>query len=113
MSRCSDRCCSLCKEQLKTERKLRRAEIRAIAACSAGPHPSWDDALETIEKIPGLQPKFLEEDTSSNHIWVTTLHPDPQFIQATSSTSQKLAEAFYHNCKGTWIRPGPRVYNQV
>ena len=39
MSRCSAQCCSGCRDEIREERRIRKAEIRSVAACTAGDLP--------------------------------------------------------------------------
>ena len=105
MSRCSTRCCSGCRDELREERKARKNEARLIARCSSGPLLVMIDEAE--DELPALlkdnedeeDPEIKDED----RMFVAGLcHPDIE-IRATSTISQWLAEAFRRNSEP--VRP--------
>jgi transposase InsO family protein len=100
MSRCSARCCSGCRDEFREERKERKAVIRLMARCSSGPLPAMteDDGDELPEL---LQDDEDEEDDpvfeEGDHLFAAGLrHPSAE-IRASSTISQRLAEAFKRN----------------
>ena len=96
MSRCPPRCCSGCRDELHQERIIRKAEARRMDVCSAGPmpvinHDSEDSEDTDLEEIP----ISVEE---GDRILATGLLPHPSMdIRASSTISQRLAEAFQTN----------------
>src|SRR5882762_7611911 len=100
MSRCSARCCSGCRDEFCEEHKERKAVIRLIARCLSGPLPAMteDDGDELPEL---LQDDGDEEDDpvfeEGDHLFAAGLrHPSAE-IRASSTISQRLAEAFKRN----------------
>jgi len=91
MSRCSGSCCSGCREEIREERKTRRFIARRISDCSDGDLP----ALEPDEDDDEEEPEFPLED--GDRIFVTALEPPAEEIRASSTHSQRLAEAFKRN----------------
>jgi hypothetical protein len=102
MSRCLARCCTGCRDEVREERKSQKAEIRHIAACSAGEMPTlledWEDDEEGENS-----PDFEEGD----RVFATGLYQPPADIRATSTISQRLAEAFKRNSEPD--RSGPTL----
>ena len=105
MSRCPPRCCSGCREELRQERIIRKAEMRRIDICSAGlaqevDHDSeYDTKLDTIDSED--EPISIEE---GDQILATGLLPPPPMeIRALSTISQRLAEAFQINMEATTL----------
>jgi transposase InsO family protein len=98
MSRCSARCCSGCRDELREERKARKSEVRRIARCSSGPLPEMTE--EDGESLPELFKNDEEEDPEfeeGDRMFAAGLrHPSAE-IRATSTISQRLAEAFKRN----------------
>ena len=91
MSRCSAQCCSGCRDEIREERRIRKAEIRSIAACTAGDLPDLlrdDDDDDDDDK-----PEFEEGD----RMFATGLKGPMEEVRATSTISQRLAEAFKRN----------------
>jgi len=96
MSRCPPRCCSGCRDEARVERIARKAEIRRTEAVSNGPAPELHTDSEEEE------PKEAEEPIEpGDPIFAIGLVPAPVEIRATSSVSQRLAEAFKHNSKAS------------
>ena len=89
MSRCSGSCCSGCRDEIHAEQKLHRLEAQHISRCSEGGLPALVEE-EDDEETP---PEFEDGD----RIFVTTLHGTPEEVRATSTISQRLAEAFKQN----------------
>jgi len=94
MSRCPPRCCSRCRDEAQEERIAWKAEIQQTEAVSDGPVPELHTDSEEEE------PKEAEEPIKpGDRIFAIGLVPAPVEIQATSSVSQCLAEAFKCNSK--------------
>jgi transposase InsO family protein len=92
MSRCSARCCSGCRDEIRGERKVQRVEARRIASCSAGNLPDLirdDEDDEDEDDDPELE--------EGDRVFATGLRQPPEQIRATSTISQRLAEAFKRN----------------
>ena len=102
MTRCSPRCCAGCRLDLREQRKVRKVEARHVAACRAGPLPAFvedvdedsDEDPETSDESDAASDESLEE---GDRIWATRLLPKPEYIRASSTISQRLAEAFKRN----------------
>ena len=101
MTRCSPRCCSGCRDDLRDRKKAKKEELRYINACKEVPLPdlvdddSDDDSDDSDDDSdPPTPDEALEE---GDHIFATGLFPEPQHINATSTVSQRLAEAFKKN----------------
>ena len=93
MSRCPPHCCSGCQDELHQERIIRKAEARRMDVCSAGPMPiiNHDSKDSDLEETPAS----VEE---GDRIFATGLLPLPSMdIRASSTISQRLAEAFQTN----------------
>jgi len=89
MSRCLPRCCSGCRDKARVERMAQKAEIRWTEAVSDGPVPELHTDSEEEE------PEEAEEPIEpGDRIFAIGLVPAPAEIRATSSVSQRLAEAF-------------------
>ena len=96
------RCCSECRDELRQERIAHKAEARRIEICSIGPLPEVDhNSKHRLEhnSEPGLDPAdepiSVEE---GDHILAAGLLPPPSIdIRASSTISQRLAEAFQTN----------------
>jgi len=96
MSRCPPRCCSGCRDEARLERITQKAEIRQTEAVSDGP------ALELHTDSEEEEPKEAEEPIEPGDcIFSIGLVPAPAEIQATSSVSQRLAEAFKCNSEAS------------
>jgi len=92
MSRCLPRCCSGCRDEARVERIARKAEIQWTEAVSDGP------VLELHTDSEDEEPEEAEEPIGpGDRIFAIGLVPAPAEIRATSSVSQRLAEAFKHN----------------
>ena len=92
MSRCPGSCCSGCRDEIREERKVKRAEIRRMATCSAGELPALVTDDEDDDE-DDCDPDFEEGD----RMFATNLHQPPEEVRATSTISQRLAEAFQRN----------------
>jgi len=96
MSRCPPQCCSGCRDKAPVERIAQKAEIRWTEAVSDGPVPE----LHTDSKEE--EPEEAEEPIKPGDcIFAIGLVPAPAEIQATSSVSQRLAEAFKCNSEAS------------
>ena len=99
MSRCSVRCCSGCRDELRGECKAWKNKACLIARCSSRPLSVMVDNDEG--NLPALlkdnedeeDPEFEEGD----RMFVAGLHHLDTEIRATSTISQRLAEAFKQN----------------
>ena len=93
MTRCLPRCCIGCRDEVRTERRNLKKEEASINACRAGPFPEMaDEASEPEDEPPAADLPFdLEE---GDRVWATGLLPEVQYVQATSTISQRLAESF-------------------
>jgi hypothetical protein len=96
MSWCSPRCCNGCRTEVREERKLAKKETADINACRSGPFPTAaEDASETSEDGPTSDIPFdLEE---GDRVWATGLLPKAEYVQATSTISQRLVKTFAKN----------------
>jgi len=94
MSRCPPWCCSGCRDEARGERIAQKAKIRQTEAVSDGPVPELHTDSE--EKEPEEAEELIEP---GDHIFAIGLVPAPAEIRATSSVSQRLAEAFKRNSK--------------
>ena len=101
MTRCLPRCCIGCRDEVRTERRNVKKEETSINACRTGPFPEMtDEASEPEDEQPVADLPFdLEE---GDRVWATGLLPEVQYIQATSTISQWLAESF---SKHTELKP--------
>jgi len=96
MSRCPPCCCSRCRDKAWEERITQKAEIRQTEAVSNGPVPELHTDSEEEE------PEEAEEPIEpGDRIFAIGLVPASAEIQATSSVSQCLAEAFKWNSEST------------
>ena len=94
MSRCPPHCCSGCQDELCQERIAHKAEARRIEICSIGPLPEVDNDSEHRLELDS-EPISVEE---GDRILATGLLPPPPMdIQASSTISQRLVEAFQAN----------------
>jgi hypothetical protein len=91
MSRCSARCCSGCREEVREERKVRKKEARRVATCSSGEIP--DLIRDEEDEEDDDTPEFEEGD----RLFATGLDQPAEEVRATSTVSQRLAEAFKRN----------------
>jgi hypothetical protein len=111
MSRCPSRC-STCRTEIKQERHKRRAEVRHLHSCRAGSMPTVEEIFEEEDSFDYSDVNSeadseaeAEEDSSGNpdeiepgdRVFMTTVYDPAEFIRATSTTSQRLAEAFARN----------------
>src|SRR6266568_9363246 len=100
MTRCSPCCCIGCHSDLRQQRKTQREEIRNIDACRSGPLPTFiEDADDEDEEAAADEPTDPSDEPleEGDCIWATRLLPEPEYIRASSTISQCLAEAFKRN----------------
>jgi len=96
VSRCPPQCCSVCRDEAREERIAQKAGIQWMEAVSDGPVPELHMDSEEEE------PEEAEEPIKpGDRIFAIGLVPAPAEIQATSSVSQHLAEAFKSNSKAS------------
>ena len=89
MSRCSARCCSGCRDELREERRVQRLEARRISTCLSGDLPELDPEDDEDEDDSSFE--------EGDRLFATGLPQLPEVIRATSTISQRLAEAFKRN----------------
>jgi len=111
MSRCPSRC-RTCKNEVTQEHKVHKASAMRICTCWAGhlPDPGVDQS-NIPDEFPDLPNLCADDDSADNddsvdipledgnHILVTSLPLEEEFIRTSSTTSQRLAEAFHKNTK--------------
>jgi hypothetical protein len=90
MSRCSGRCCSGCRDEIREERQTRKIEARRLSTCSEGDLP----ALIPDDEVDDEVDSKIED---GDRIFVTALEQPAEDICATSTISQRLAEVFKRN----------------
>ena len=101
MSRCLPHCCSGCRDELHEERIAQKTEARRIDIYSVGSlleidHDTADDIKINDFHLECETPSIEEGD----HILATGLFPCPSMdIWASSTISQRLAEAFQVNAE--------------
>jgi hypothetical protein len=94
MSCCLPRCCIRCRGRIIEEQKTLKKETVSINACRAGPFPvTAEDASNDKPPMSDI-PFDLEE---SNRVWAAGLLPEAEYVCATSTISQRLAENFAKN----------------
>jgi hypothetical protein len=93
MTRCLPCCCIGCRDEARTERQNQKKEEASINACRTGPFPEMTDEASEEEDEPPMTdlPFDLEE---GDRVWTTGPLPEVQYVQATSTISQRLAESF-------------------
>ena len=110
MTRCPPACCSGCRDEARKERLARKAEIRRINSCSAGPVPMFVEEEDEDEDPPLFEPSSDDpEIEDGDRIWATGLLPPSApsaHINAGSTMSQRLAEAFLRNSEPKEIKSG-------
>ena len=103
MSRCLPRCCTGCRTELKEERSAKKEDACRINACRTGPLPAFVEDIDKNEEEVESESNPETDDLPNEHleegdrIWVTGLLPEPEYIRASSTISQRLAEAFKRN----------------
>ena len=118
MTRCSPRCCVGCRADLKEQRQTRKKETRNINACRAGPPPAFVEDADDEEEGAADGPAEPSDEPLElgDRIWATGLLPEPEYIQASSTISQRLAEAFKRNSAPDYekhIPPHLRDFHKV
>jgi hypothetical protein len=99
MSRCSPRCCNGCRTEAREERQILKREAASINACRSGSFPATvedvDEEEEASDEPAVSDIPFDIED--GDWVWATGLIPEAQYIQASPTISQRLAEGFARN----------------
>jgi len=109
MLRCPGRC-STCRKEIKQERHQRQTEARHLRACRARPMPTVEDVSEDIPELyPDTEDDSGDEEDDTDHaeapdeieegdrVFMTTVYDREEFVRASSTTSQRLSEAFAKN----------------
>ena len=122
MSRCPSRC-STCRTEIKQERHQRQTEARHLRSCRTGSMPTVEEIFEDPPESWNSSDDYCEDDLGRNaeqasdktsdrsdgmsdgsdeiepgdRIFMTTVHDPAEFIRASSTTSQRLSEAFAKN----------------
>jgi hypothetical protein len=99
----SPQCCTTCQEEIRKEHQLTLAEVRrerrTLERCQEGPTPHVIELDLSVEELEDVDPigcdEFPDEISieEGDRILVASLPPESEFINATSTTSQHLAEA--------------------
>src|SRR5467141_3473802 len=115
MTRCLPHCCVACRSERRDERKAEKRDTQKVNACCTGPLPAFvedadDEEDETDGEPEGPAKEPLEE---GDRIWATGLLPKPEYIRATATVSQRLAQAFEANTEPTDILPYLREFHSV
>jgi hypothetical protein len=119
MSQCPGRC-STCRAEIKQEHHKHQAEVRHLCSCQAGSMPTVEEIFEDPPELPSdyseldSKAEFEEEDPLDNLdeiepgdcVFMTTVHDPVEFIRATATTLQRLAEAF------TWNSTPPKSFRE-
>jgi hypothetical protein len=92
MSRCSARCCSGCRDEIREERKAENLQARCIAWCSASTFPALVEDEEDEEQTGN---RFNLE--GGDRLFAMGLQHLVEEIQVSSTISQQLAEALRKN----------------
>ena len=103
MSRCPAKC-DTCRDEVKLEKRLAKAAIRALEVCASGPEPVFTTTEDEGSLAPDVEEDVEEASLSplleeGDRLLATSLPPEHEFIAATSTTSQRLAQAFAANSK--------------
>ena len=124
MTRCP-RKCSTCRDEVRAEKRKveagSRLEIRAMQACQEGPMPAVTMEEEDEEELPELgmdsdgdevegEEVFDLDLEGGDRLFMTTIPPEQEFISATSTVSQRLAEAFAANSGQTSFKDSVPSY---
>ena len=125
MSRCPSRC-STCRTEIKQERHQRQTEARHLRSCRTGSMPTVEEIFEDPPESWNTSDDYCEDDLGRNaeqasdktsdrldrsdgmsdgsdeiepgdRIFMTTVYDPAEFIRASSTTSQRLSEAFAKN----------------
>jgi hypothetical protein len=103
MSRCLPQCCVGCWTERRNEWKAKKEDAEWINACHSSPLPAFvedaDDKDDELQPDPESTPE--EQLKEGDRIWATGLLPEPEHIWASSTISQRLAEAFKRNSQPT------------
>ena len=102
MSRCSPRCCNGCRNEAREERKTAKKEATDVNACRTGPFPAIIKDADEDEPSSGSEPPTSDlpfDLKEGDRVWATGLIPEDQYVQATSTISQRLAESFAKNAE--------------
>jgi hypothetical protein len=102
MTRCLPRCCIGCRDELRTERCNSKKEEVSINACQTGPFSELSEETSNEEPPISDLPFDLED---GDHVWATGLLPEAQYIQATSTISQRLAKSFSRQTESNPVLP--------
>jgi len=100
LTRCSPRCCTGCRNEAREECRASKEQARVINACRAGPLPAFiedADGEDEEDEVPDLEGFMEYEYEEGDHVWAASIPPEPEYIRATASVSQRLAEAFQKN----------------
>ncbi len=104
---CLPRCCNGCRTEAREERQILKKEAASINACRSGSFPATVEDAEEEDSASDEQtasdiPFDIEE---GDHVWATGLIPEAQYVQATSTISQRLAEGFAKNAEANPTLP--------
>ena len=102
MTRCLPRCCVGCREDICTERQNSKKEEASINACRTGPFPVLSEETSN-DQLPAQDLPFDLED--GDQVWATGLLPEAQYIEATSTISQRLVKSFSRNTESNPVLP--------
>jgi hypothetical protein len=107
MSRCSPRCCNGCRTEAREERRTLKQEAASISACCSGPFPAMveDAEEEDASDDEPIASDILFDIEEGDHVWATGLIPEAQYVQATSTISQRLVESFARNSEANPTLP--------
>jgi predicted aspartyl protease len=110
MSRCSPWCCNRYRTEAREERRMLKREAASISACRSGSFPA---TVEDVEEEDASDSEPTASDISfdieeGDRVWATGLIPEAQYIQATSTISQRLAEGFARNSEANPTLPTGR-----
>ena len=102
MSRCPLCCCSGCRDEIQLERIAQKADARRKDTCSIGPMPEISHNPEE-DLVPDAEDKPISIE-EGDRILATGLLPTLTMdICASSSISQRLAEAFQANTEAVTL----------
>ena len=121
MTRCLPRCCVGCKTDRKREDSVKRLKTQQLNACRAGPLPAFVEDVEEDadldDNTPGSGVEGDEPLEEGDRIWAVGLLPPAEYIGATTTVSQRLAEGFKRNTEsaegGGHIPPYLRDFQSV
>ena len=97
---CSPRCCTCCRDEAREEHCASKAQARVINTCRTGPLPAFvedTDDEDDDDQVPELKGFVEYEYEEGDRVWAASIPPAPEYICATASVSQQLAEAFQKN----------------